>query len=187
MNENPTVHPRSRHLLRPMIAAAVLLIVVLIGIANYLEDWLWMRQLDYIGIFWTLLSVQWIMFCSTFVFAFLYLWINLRQAAENSGVVRQDNKPWGPAFSSGANADAQRSIELSPRVIESGRRSDQRRRRFVLCGSVSTPNGILISVFVTADLLVFPIRFSRSMSGFISFICPSMFMLQSSLTLLTIS
>ena len=47
-----------------------------------------MRQLDYTGIFWTLLSVQWAMFCSAFVFAFLFLWINLRQAAKNSGAFR---------------------------------------------------------------------------------------------------
>ena len=89
MNENPTVHPHSRHLLRLMIVAAFLLIAVLVGIAGYLEKWLWMRQLDYTGIFWTLLSVQWVMFCSAFVFAFLYLWINLRQAAKNSGAFRR--------------------------------------------------------------------------------------------------
>ena len=35
------------------------IIAVLVGIAGYLEQWLWMRQLDYAGIFWTLLSVQW--------------------------------------------------------------------------------------------------------------------------------
>ena len=94
MNENPAVHPPSRHLLRLMIAAAVLLIVVLVGIAGYLEKWLWMRQLDYTGIFWTLLSVQWVMFCSAFVFAFLYLWINLRQAAKNSDAFRGDGQAW---------------------------------------------------------------------------------------------
>ena len=58
--------PLSRHPLRSMIAAAfllivVLLIVVLANITGYLEKWLWMRQLDYIGIFWTVLSVQWAM------------------------------------------------------------------------------------------------------------------------------
>ena len=71
-----------------LIVAAFLLVAVLVGIAGYLEKWLWMRQLDYTGIFWTLLSVQWAMFCSAFVFAFLYLWINLRQAAKNSAAFR---------------------------------------------------------------------------------------------------
>ncbi|MGI8568143.1 MAG: UPF0182 family protein, partial [Methylocella sp.] len=74
----------SRHPLRLVIVAAVLLIVALVATAGAIEKWLWMRQLDYVGIFWTLLSVQWAMFCSSFVFAFLYLWINLRQAARYS-------------------------------------------------------------------------------------------------------
>jgi hypothetical protein len=83
MNENPSVRPPSRHSLRPLIAASILLIAVLVAIAGYLEKWLWMQQLDYTGIFWTLLSVQWRMFCSAFVVAFLFLWINLRQATKN--------------------------------------------------------------------------------------------------------
>jgi uncharacterized membrane protein (UPF0182 family) len=49
--------------LRLIIGTAILLIVVLAGIAGYLEKWLWMRQLHYTGIFWTILSVQWAMFC----------------------------------------------------------------------------------------------------------------------------
>ena len=81
-----------------MIVAAFLLIAVLVGIAGYLEKWLWMRQLDYTGIFWTLLSVQWAMFCSAFVFAFLYLWINLRQAAKNSGAFRRMASTMEPCF-----------------------------------------------------------------------------------------
>ena len=94
MNENPTGRPPSRHSLQLMIAAAVLLIAVLVGIAGYLEKWLWMQQLDYTGIFWTLLSVQWGMFCSAFVLAFLYLWINLRQATKNSAAFRGDGQAW---------------------------------------------------------------------------------------------
>src|SRR5208337_5201370 len=84
--------PPFRHLLRLIIAAAVLLIIVLGIITGYLEKWLWMRQLDYAGIFWTLLSVRWAMFCLGFVFAFLYLWINLRQAARNSAAFRGDGR-----------------------------------------------------------------------------------------------
>jgi uncharacterized membrane protein (UPF0182 family) len=99
-------HPPFRHLLRFMIAAAVLLIIALGIITGYLEKWLWMRQLDYSGIFWTLLSVQWAMFCSAFVFAFLYLWVNLRQAVRNSAAFRED----GPV--------AQTGIDFSPRLLK---------------------------------------------------------------------
>ena len=88
------MHLPIRHLLRPTIVAAFLLIAVLVGIAGYLEKWLWMRQLEYTGIFWTLLSVQWVMLCSAFVFGFLFLWINLRQATENSGAFRRVDQPW---------------------------------------------------------------------------------------------
>ena len=49
MNENPTGRPPSRHSLRLMIAAAVLLIAVLVGIAGYLEKWLWMRASTWFG------------------------------------------------------------------------------------------------------------------------------------------
>jgi uncharacterized membrane protein (UPF0182 family) len=112
------MHLPTRHLLRPTIVAAVLLIAVLVGIAGYLEKWLWMRQLEYTGIFWTLLSVQWVMFCSAFVFAFLYLWINLRHAAKNSAAFSRDSQAWRPAFLSGADADSQPSIELSPRLLK---------------------------------------------------------------------
>ena len=54
--------PTFRHALSLLIAAAVLVVVVLGVITGYIEKWLWMRQLDYTGIFWTLLSVQWAMF-----------------------------------------------------------------------------------------------------------------------------
>src|SRR5271170_5319230 len=119
MSETPTVmHSASRHPLKTMIVAAILLIAVLVGIADYVQSWLWMRQLNYVGIFWTLLSVQWAMFCSAFVFAFLYLWINLRQAAKNSGALRGEAGPWSPILLSRAGAGAQTSIELSAGLLK---------------------------------------------------------------------
>ena len=131
MTENPTVieqrrwfgsasgtHPPSRNLQRSIIAAAVLLIVVLVAIASYLEKWLWMRQLNYTGIFWTLLSVKWAMSCAAFVFAFLYLWINLRQVARNSSVFRGDGRAWRAAFRSRADADAQSNVNFSAGLLQ---------------------------------------------------------------------
>ena len=76
-------HRSSRHLISLLLVAAALLSVVLIAIAGDIEKWLWMSQLNYGGIFWTILSVQWTMFCSAFVFAFLYLWANLHLATRN--------------------------------------------------------------------------------------------------------
>ena len=97
-------HRSFRHLLSLAIAAAVLLIIVLGIIAGYIEKWLWMRQLDYAGIFWTLLSVQWVMFCSAFAFAFPYLWINLRQAARNSFAFLGDGRAGQTGLLSEADA-----------------------------------------------------------------------------------
>jgi uncharacterized membrane protein (UPF0182 family) len=114
----PGRHPPFRHLLRLVIAAAVLLIIVPGIITGYLEKWLWMRQLDYAGIFWTLLSVRWAMFSLAFVFAFLYLWVNLRRAARNSGAFRGGGWAGGPAFLSAADAIAQTSLDFSPRFLK---------------------------------------------------------------------
>jgi uncharacterized membrane protein (UPF0182 family) len=67
-----------------VVAIAILLIVALAAIPQVLQKWLWMRQLNYADIFWTLLSVRWGMACVAFVVAFLFLWINIRRAAGNS-------------------------------------------------------------------------------------------------------
>ena len=71
--------------LGPAIVAFVLFVVILAGVTSYIEKWLWMSQLDYSGIFWMLLSVQCAMFCAILVFSFLYLWLNLRRAANYCG------------------------------------------------------------------------------------------------------
>ena len=114
----PGRHSPFRHLLPLVIAAAVLLIIVLGIITGYVEKWLWMRQLDYAGIFWTLLSVQWAMFCSAFVFAFLYLWLNLRQAVRNSAAIREDGRAGRPDNLSEVDAVAQAGIDFSPRLLK---------------------------------------------------------------------
>jgi uncharacterized protein len=107
--------PPFRHLLSLLIAAALFLIFILGTITGYLEKWLWMRQLDYAGIFWTLLSVQWSMFFSAFVFTFLYLWINFRQAVRNStgGV----DVAAGPAGFASIADFRQIGVDISPRAL----------------------------------------------------------------------
>ncbi len=102
-----------RHPLRLLTAVAVLLIFILGIVTGYLEKWLWMRQLNYAGIFWTLLSVQWAMFCSAFVFAFLYLWINLHQVVRNSVAFRRGTALW-----SGPEGAAPAVIDISSRLLK---------------------------------------------------------------------
>ena len=110
--------PPFRHLLRLLIAAAVLLILFLGIITGYPEKWLWMRQLDYAGIFWALLSVQWAMFCSAFAFTFLFLWINLRQASRNSVALRAGGRAARLGLLSGDDGVAPPGIDFSPRLLK---------------------------------------------------------------------
>jgi uncharacterized protein len=111
-------HPPFRHLFRLLIAAAVVLILVLGIIIGYLEKWLWMRQLDYASIFWTMLSVQWAMFGAAFAFTVLFLWINLRQAAGNSAALRAGGRAARLGLLSSADAVAPPGIEFSPRFVK---------------------------------------------------------------------
>jgi hypothetical protein len=66
------------------IAPIAVLLIGALAIPDLLQKWLWMRQLNYADIFWTLLSVKWAMACAAFVATFLFLWINIRQAAKSS-------------------------------------------------------------------------------------------------------
>jgi hypothetical protein len=70
--------------LAPAVVLAVLLFCFLAVIPQLLQKWLWMRQLNYAGIFWTLLSVKWGMACAAFAVTFLFFGVNVRQAAGQS-------------------------------------------------------------------------------------------------------
>jgi uncharacterized membrane protein (UPF0182 family) len=188
MTENPTVVAQRRWFgsaAGPMTLAAVLLIVVLVGITGYIEKWLWMRQLNYTGIFWTLLSVKWAMSCAACVFAFLYLWINLHQVARNSAAFRGDGRVWRAAFRSRADADAQIDVDFSAGLLN---------LVFVLV-SVGIALFIAAGFFAEWDTYL-RFRYGGSFGlsdplfgvdvGFYVFHLPFYVLLQSSLTLLTI-
>jgi len=82
---------RRGRLLTLIIGAVIWGIIILAIISGTIEKWLWMKQLDYTAIFWTLFSVKWLMFCLAFIVAFLYLWINLRLAIKKGAVLLEDN------------------------------------------------------------------------------------------------
>jgi uncharacterized membrane protein (UPF0182 family) len=123
----PRALPRSHrvlHYLLQLLVPAVILLFILIGlVTGYLQKWLWMRQLHYTGIFWTLLSVQWSMFAAAFVIVFLFMWINLRQALRYSGATG-DRKMRRPVTSRGQEAARLRhdqiEFELSHSLMQSG-------------------------------------------------------------------
>jgi uncharacterized protein len=101
--------------LRPLkliLVAAVVLIALLAVISGWLQKWLWMRQVGYSGVFWTLWSLRWELFCGAFVVALLYLWINLRHAARNG-----DTFPSGNLMSEPTVAE-KFGIQISPTVLK---------------------------------------------------------------------
>jgi hypothetical protein len=91
-----------------IIVVAVVLIALLTAISGLIQKGLWMRQLGYSGVFWTLLSLRWGLFCVAFIIAFLYLWINLRLAARNGTIFRAGRS------TSEATAAAKIEVQISP-------------------------------------------------------------------------
>ena len=119
--DEPVIPPRSHSvlhvLLQLLVPAAILLFIAVGMVTGYLEKWLWMGQLGYTGIFWTLFSVQWAMFAAAFVVVFLFMWINLRQALLNSGAV--GGPPIRQAILSRTDAADRIDIDLSPKLMRS--------------------------------------------------------------------
>jgi uncharacterized membrane protein (UPF0182 family) len=96
-------------LLRWGISALIAIAIALSLVLGLVQKWLWMRQLHYVGIFWTLLSVKWGIFGVALFVSILYLWINLRFAARNIDVSE------GSSFFSKAirhPADVSRTINI---------------------------------------------------------------------------
>jgi len=100
------------HPLRLIIVGAIAVVAFLTLISGYIQKGLWMRQLGYSGIFWTLLSVRWSLFCAAFVIVLLYLWINLRLVARNGAASRTRSFTIESADASTI------AIQVPPRVLK---------------------------------------------------------------------
>jgi uncharacterized membrane protein (UPF0182 family) len=109
--------------LQLLVPAAILLLIAVGMVTGYLQKWLWMGQLQFTGIFWTLFWVQWIMFVAAFAFVFAFMWGNLRLALRNSHAltndqppVRQSSKPGRVDFLRQEPVH-QIDVDLSPRLL----------------------------------------------------------------------
>ncbi|MGB8495646.1 MAG: UPF0182 family protein [Candidatus Acidiferrum sp.] len=98
--------------MRLVIVGAISVIAILAFIPNWIQKELWMRQLGYIGVFWTLLSVRFELFCAAFVVALLYLWVNLRLAARNGAALR------GGSLTRESSVTFTIGIPISPTVLK---------------------------------------------------------------------
>ena len=103
--------PRWRPL-KFIIAAVFVLIALAAFIPGWIQKWLWMRQLGYTGVFWTIWSVRWELFAAAFVVALLYLGINLRLAQRNGAAFN------GGTLRSPTTVAAELGIQISPRALK---------------------------------------------------------------------
>ena len=85
-------------------------------VLGLVQKWLWMRQLDYVGIFWTILSVKWGIFGVTLIISVLYLWLNLRFAAKNIDLVDGESF-FNKAFKHPVDASRTINVVVSPQLL----------------------------------------------------------------------
>jgi hypothetical protein len=93
------------------VIAVIAIIAILVFISSWIQKWLWMQEVGYIGAFWTLFSVRWELFFAAFVMVSLYFWINLRLAARNAVVLRAGSVTADSALAT------KLGIQLSPKVL----------------------------------------------------------------------
>ena len=98
--------------LKRIIVAAIVLVVLLGVLSGWIQKGLWMQQLGYSSVFWTLLGVRLGLFGVAFVVALVYLWINLRVAAKNGATFR------AATVTSESTVAAQPSIQIPPAVLK---------------------------------------------------------------------
>jgi uncharacterized membrane protein (UPF0182 family) len=67
-----------------LIGAAVVFLILFSATSGLIQQWLWMRQVGYLDIFWRLLTVRWSLWSLAFLAVFFYTWINLRFAAKTT-------------------------------------------------------------------------------------------------------
>jgi uncharacterized membrane protein (UPF0182 family) len=111
-----TLPPSIGFLVRWGLFAVVATGVVVSVVLSLAQKWLWMRQLDYSGIFWTLLSVKWGMFGIAFVVLVFVLWLNLRFAAGNIDMVSGESF-FAKTFKHPADASRTIDVDISPREL----------------------------------------------------------------------
>ena len=92
-------------------AVVIALVAFLVVIAGFIQKFLWMRQVGYADIFWTILSVRWGLFGVAFVVAFAYLRINLQVLARNGAAFRAGN------LRSESTVAANLGIRIPPAVL----------------------------------------------------------------------
>jgi hypothetical protein len=106
----------TRSLVQWAISALFGIGVLLSVVLGLVQKWLWMRQLNFAGIFWTLLSVKWGIFGVTLLVSIFYLWINLRFAVRN--ISQEDGESFfNKAFRHPADKNRTIDVDISARQM----------------------------------------------------------------------
>jgi uncharacterized membrane protein (UPF0182 family) len=95
-----------------LIGVAIVLLVFLSITSGLIQQWLWMRQVGYLDIFWRLLSVKWSLWGLAFLAVFLYTWVNFRYAATTAAVF------YRTAGGGGAGIYNKAGEVISPRLLK---------------------------------------------------------------------
>jgi uncharacterized membrane protein (UPF0182 family) len=102
------------------VAVVIVAAIVVFALTGYVEKWLWMSQLDYVRIFWTVLSVQCAMGVAAFVVVFAFLWFNLHQAVSSGAESLAAVSPWKSALKDAdSDANAQAFVTMFPIALKS--------------------------------------------------------------------
>ena len=75
--------PRPRRPFRLIALAAIALVAFLVVVSDWIQKDLWMGQLGYSRVFWTLLDLRFQLYAASFLVVFVYLWFNLSYALKN--------------------------------------------------------------------------------------------------------
>jgi uncharacterized protein len=92
-----------------LIGVAIVSLIFLSMTSGLIQQWLWMRQVGYLNIFWRLLTVRWSLWGLAFLAVFFYTWINLRFAAKTTA-----------AFFRAAGGDTARIYNREGKIISPG-------------------------------------------------------------------
>jgi len=97
-----------------VIAAAFVLLVIFFTTAGLTQQWLWMRQVGYLDIFWRLLSIRWSLAILSFLIVFFYTWINFRLAASAAAAFRRTGEV------EPGRIETRSGVPISPGLLKAG-------------------------------------------------------------------
>ena len=108
--------PFTSFLLQWGLFALVAIVVSFSVVLGLVQKWLWMRQLDYSGIFWTLLGIKWGIFGVALVASIFVMWLNLSFASRNIDLEDGDSF-FSKEFKHPTNTTKTVNVDITPKQL----------------------------------------------------------------------